>query len=661
MKSTTKNYVSNSLNLRVLVGIGEKCRTYLLVIFAFLLTPLPGWAQNVVQESVTDGTGLNYKLYSDNTATLLGATSEDISVLNIPASVTYGEKEYKVTKIGDHAFDGISSLTSISGGENITKIGYKAFSGCSALTDNIVFNNVTNIGDAAFWECGNGGLNLTFNNLECETIGSSAFKNFNGTVNLYGNVKYILNNAFYNVNNHENFQVNANLNGITYIDGINFLNIKGGNISLEVNNVNIGLSTFSDCIAGIKISGTIQNINEGAFYNCNETIIELYNSSIISIDNNPCSEGNWPTIYVLPTLVEKYKTKGINANFEALSDNQAKTINGVKYAVRSNAAGFEVIGTEAGASFADGIVNIIDNIYDLPVTSIRADAFNGQEISCILVPELRYDSIHSNAGKYADKVFVNRGKVNIVDGDNTTLTSSDQTCYLQGDITYRRTFSEAGQYATMCLPFDLPVTNAQEAFEQVYVAQGNIIHNTSTDMYILMLLNPEGESIPAGTPFFVKTKDTDVTLQNNVLCRMTTTPATTPLTVVDWDGKSGLMTQCPDVNVTCSGTLDARTNFDETYYTFNTDGSFGNRRADTNFPAYRMYLNITNKSNQAAPILMSIGIFDDDDNTTGILNVMPVVLKKSAAEGTFTIDGRAVKGALSKGLYIVNGKKVVVE
>ena len=338
-----------------------------------------------------------------------------------------------------------------------------------------------------------------------------------------------------------------------------------------------------------------------------------------------------------------------------------KKINGVKYAVRSNAAEFEVIGTEEGASFADGIVNIIDNIYDLPVTSIRADAFNGQEISCILVPKSRYDAIHSNAGEYADKVFVNGGKVNIVDGDNTTLTSSDKTCYLPGDITYNRTFSKAGQYATMCLPFDLPVTNAQEKFEQVYVSQGNIIHNTSTDMYILMLLNPEGESIPAGTPFFVKTKDTNVTLQNNVLCSMTTTPATTPLTVVDWDGKSGLMTQCPNVNVTCSGTLAASTDFDETYYTFNTDGSFGNQRTDANFPAYRMYLNITNKSNQAAPILMSIGIFDDDDNTTGILNVMPVVLKKSAAEGTFTIDGRAVKGALSRGLYIVNGKKVVVE
>lgn len=666
MKSTTKNYVSNSLNLRVLVRIGEKCRTYLLVIFAFLLTALPGWAQSVVQESVTiantDGTGLNYKLYSDNTATLLGATSNEISALNIPAIVTYEKQEYKVTKIGDDAFEVYPYLKSISGGENITEIGVNAFHGCSALIGYIEFNKVTNIGEGAFWECGNGELNLTFNNLECKTIGPSAFKSFNGTVNLDGNVNYIVCNAFYNDNYNNNFQVNANLRGITTIDGDNFHDIKGGNISLEVNDVNIGPYTFSSCNARINISGTIQSIGKEAFDNCNETIIELYNSSIISIDENPNSRGYISTIYVLPTLVEEYKTKGINdTNFEALSDNQAKTINGVKYAVKKDATGFEVIGIEDGASFADGIVNIIDNIYDLPVTSIRADAFNGQEISCILVPELRYDSIHSNAGEYADKVFVDRGKVNIVDGHNTTLTSSDKTCYLPGDITYNRTFSEAGQYATMCLPFDLPVTNAQEKFEQVYVAQGNIIHNTSTDMYILMLLNPEGESIPAGTPFFVKTKDTNVTLQNNVLCSMTTTPATTPLTVVDWDGKSGLMTQCPDVNVTCSGTLAARTDFDATYYTFNTDGSFGNQRADANFPAYRMYLNITNKSNQAAPILMSIGIFDDDDNTTGILNVLPVVLKKSAAEGTFTIDGRAVKGTLSKGLYIVNGKKVVVE
>ena len=425
MKSTTKNHVSNSLNLRVLVGIGEKCRTYLLVIFAFLLTALPGWAESVVQESVTiantDGTELKYMLYSDYTATLLGATSNEISDLNIPARVTYGEQEYKVTKIGDQAFEVYPYLKSISGGENITEIGDDAFHGCSALTGSIEFNKVTNIGVGAFWECGNGGLNLTFNNLECKTIGPSAFNNFKGTVNLYGNVNSIAGNAFYNDNYNDNFQVNANLRGITSIDGDNFHDIKGGNISLEVNDVNIGPYTFSICNASINISGTIQSIGKEAFDYCDKTIIELYNSSIISIDKNPNSGGYNSTIYVLPSLVEEYKTKGIyDTYFEALSDNQAQTINDVKYAVRSNAAGFEVIGTEEGASFADGIVNIIDNIYGLPVTSIREDAFSEQEISCILVPEMRYDSIHSNAGEYANKVFVNRGKLNIVDGYKTT-------------------------------------------------------------------------------------------------------------------------------------------------------------------------------------------------------------------------------------------------
>ena len=331
MKSTTKNHVSNSLNLRVLVGIGEKCRTYLLVIFAFLLTALPGWALSVVQESVTipntDDTGLNYKLYSDNTATLLGATSNEISALNIPAIVTYEKQEYKVTKIGDDAFEVYPYLKSISGGENITEIGVNAFHGCSALIGNIEFNKVTNIGEGAFWGCGNGGLNLTFNNLECKTIGPSAFKSFNGTVNLDGNVNYIVGNAFYNDNDNNNFQVNANLRGITRIDWNNFYDIKGGDISLEVNNVDIVEYTFSSCNARINISGTIQNINQGAFQHCsaginisgtiqsigkeafdycNKTIIELYNSSIISINNKPCSGGYSSTIYVLPSLVEKY-------------------------------------------------------------------------------------------------------------------------------------------------------------------------------------------------------------------------------------------------------------------------------------------------------------------------------------------------------------------
>ena len=206
----------------------------------------------------------------------------------------------------------------------------------------------------------------------------------------------------------------------------------------------------------------------------------------------------------------------------------------------------------------------------------------------------------------------------------------------------------------------------EEHYAEVCLPQSNIIHNTSTDRYIMMLMTPQEKTIAAGVPFLVKrSQEGEQTVEfKNAFTEVLATilaPTDKELSVVDWDGKSGLMTQCPDVNVTYSGTLAARTDFDETFYTFNANGSFGNQRADSNFPAYRMYLNITDKSNMAAPRLMSIGIFGDDDNTTGIMEVVPAELKASAVKGIYTIDGRTVNGALSKGLYIMNGKKVIVK
>lgn len=438
---------------------------------------------------------------------------------------------------------------------------------------------------------------------------------------------------------------------------------------MELNNATIEDNVFFNIEnTNIKIKGSINSIQNSSFSRCSgeQLICEIYNSTADWVNENTFEgcDFNSPVIYVPASLSNDYINKKIsNVQIEKFTDSHIQTINGIKYAVRTDKPSFEVIGTEDGTVFTDGIVNLdVEKIYNLPVTSIKDNAFGGQTINYICVPEANYEAIHANAAEvYKNKVYVYGGKVNIVDGDDKVLEVSDCTIYQPGDITYTRTFASEGQYATMCLPIDLPTTEAQQKFEQVYVPQGNIIHNTSTGKYILMLLNPEGETIPAGTPFFVKTKDAEVTLKNEEVYFMTATPATTSLTVVDWDGTSGLMTQCPDVNVTCSGTLAARTDFDETYYTFKTDGSFGNQRADANFPAYRMYLKITAKNSQAAPIRMSIGIFGDDDNTTGIMEVVPAVMKKSAADGIYTIDGRTVNGALSKGLYIVNGKKVVVE
>ena len=259
--------------------------------------------------------------------------------------------------------------------------------------------------------------------------------------------------------------------------------------------------------------------------------------------------------------------------------------------------------------------------------------------------------------------------LNLTDASTAINTQAQFTVK---DLQYSRQLKE-GQtgYASLCLPFDINVANVAGA-EKCYPVGDMMIHMPTNDASVLkfVLMLDEQSVIKAGTPMIVKlgaegaaqklvAKAQNVEYSANFFAN----PTAKSLTVRDWDGKTGFMTLCHELESASIGGVYTTTPMAEGSYSFREDGKFGMHTG--NLSPYRMYLNI--QKSQSAPygvMVFSIGL-PDDSSTTGIRIIGTVDDMQSGSSvkssAVYTLNGQRVTGTPRKGIYIKNGKKIVVK
>ena len=240
------------------------------------------------------------------------------TTINIPKTVTYNNTTYEVTSIGDAAFFGSSTLTSITLPNSLTSIGDAAFFGSFSLQSINLPSCLTSIGGNAFRECSS--LKSITIPSGVTSIGGAAFS-----------LCTSLNTIMWNAKNCKNFSSTLDapfesspITSIVFGDSVEHIpaylcyDMLITSIFLPKSIKSIGFGSFYRCskLTSITIPNGVISIDNWAFKECTslasidipESVIDIGNDAFekTAIHNN---ESNWENgiLYISNCLIEAKK------------------------------------------------------------------------------------------------------------------------------------------------------------------------------------------------------------------------------------------------------------------------------------------------------------------------------------------------------------------
>ena len=222
-----------------------------------------------------------------------------------------------VRKIGNGAFSGCTSLTSIQISDSVTEIGSGAFAECESLTSIEIPESVTKIGKSAFYGC-TSLTSVEIPNTVTE-IGDSTFERCESltSIEIPESVTKISTNAFCECTSLINISVSNDNSKYKSHDGVLYDKImkqlilfpcgKKGSYTIPKNVKKIDECAFYECasLTSITIPNSVTEIGDDAFSYCSSlTSIEIPDS-VTEIGGNEFSYCSSLTSIKIPDSVTK--------------------------------------------------------------------------------------------------------------------------------------------------------------------------------------------------------------------------------------------------------------------------------------------------------------------------------------------------------------------